>query len=282
MIVFSDLDGTFLTSKKEVSARSRAALDALSASGVDFVPCTGRPLTGIDPTLLAHPAVRFVISANGAAVHELDGRDPTPERARCLRHVPLDRATACAVWEIARHHDVTFDIFADGACFLRRDLYERIPAFARDPYIARSMMQTRVPVDEEPPETITRVQTLERISMYWLDPRDRDAINAALADVPGIEITRSYPMNVEVMDEAASKGSALAWLCAHLGIDAREAIAFGDNINDIPMIEAAGTGVATANAEEEVRAAADVVCGCNDDDGVASFILERLDAARRR
>lgn len=281
MIVFSDLDGTFLTPARELSARTRAALDALAREGVDFVPCTGRPLRGISREILRHPAVRFAVSANGATVSELAPGDPAPERARTIHSAALDRGTALAIWEIARSHDVTFDIFGDGTCYLRRDLMERIPEFARDPVLARTMVSTRVAVDEEPPETIARVGTLERVSMYWLDPRDRDAILDALKGIPGIGVTRSYPINIEVMDASASKGSALAWLCDHLGIPCGEAIAFGDNINDIPMIEAAGTGVAVANAEAEMRAAADAVCASNAEDGPATFILERLAALPR-
>ena len=171
---------------------------------------------------------------------------------------------------------MTFDIFADGRCYLRRDLFERIDEFARDPYIARSMRDNRTPVDEQPPETLARVRTLERVSVYWRDPADRDAVLAGLARLQGIDVTRSYPMNIEVMDAAASKGSALGWLCDHLGIPRGHSLGFGDNLNDIPLIEAAGTGVAVANAEPEVRAAADVVCASNDEDGVGRFILDAL------
>ena len=44
----------------------------------------------------------------------------------------------------------------------------------------------------------------------------------ALADVPGIAVTSSHPKNIEVMDESASKGASLEWLCGHLGIDPAE------------------------------------------------------------
>ena len=64
---------------------------------------------------------------------------------------------------------------------------------------------------------IDEVETLERIAMYWYDPADRDAIAAALDTLGGIEITRSYAMNIEVMGEGATKGTALTWLCEHLG-----------------------------------------------------------------
>lgn len=54
MIFFSDMDGTFLTSTKQVSDMGWRALDALAAARVEFVPCTGRPLSGIPAEVLAH------------------------------------------------------------------------------------------------------------------------------------------------------------------------------------------------------------------------------------
>lgn len=117
---------------------------------------------------------------------------------------------------------------------------------------------------------------VERVAMYWKDPADRDAILTALQGVEDIEVTRSYPTNIEVMEAGTSKGTAMAWLCGHLGTSAASAIAFGDNLNDVSMLEAAGLGVAVANAEPEVRAAADVTCPSNDEDGVARTIMEQL------
>lgn len=275
MIFFSDLDGTFLDSRKHVPARSWEALDAIARASDLFVPCSGRPLAGIPHEILAHPAVRFAVSANGACVSELDPAHPGAASARTLHTALLTRAHALACWELARDRDVTFDVFADGTCYLRRDLYERIDEFAGDPYMAQSMRDTRTPVDEDAPATIARVHQLERVSMYWHDPRDRAELTEALSAMEGIDLTRSYPMNIEVMEAGASKGAALAWLCGHLGIAVENAVAFGDNLNDLSMILAAGTGVAVANAEAEVRSSADAVCASNDEAGVGAFILER-------
>lgn len=276
MIVFSDLDGTLLNSAKEITRATWRALDALAAGGHVFVPCTGRPRSGICPELLAHPSVRFAVSANGATVSAIDPARPSADAAETVHTALLTREHAREALEIARDFDVTFDVFADGCNYLRRDQYERLPEFAREPDILKSMRDTRIPVDEDAAETIARVRNLERVSMYWKDPRDRDAILERLRRVVGIDITRSYPMNIEVMEHGASKGAALVWLCGHLGVDARDAVAFGDNLNDIEMIRAAGTGVAVANAEPEVRAAADLVCASNDEDGVAHAITDLL------
>ena len=51
-----------------------------------------------------------------------------------------------------------------------------------------------------------------------------------------------------------------------------EVVAFGDDLNDVDMLRGCGTGVAMANALDEVKLAADEVCGGNDEDGVAKWI----------
>ncbi|MGK3329956.1 HAD hydrolase family protein, partial [Escherichia fergusonii] len=53
-------------------------------------------------------------------------------------------------------------------------------------------------------------------------------------------------------------------------------IAFGDNYNDISMLEAAGTGVAMGNADDAVKERANIVIGDNTTDSIAQFIYSRL------
>ena len=57
-------------------------------------------------------------------------------------------------------------------------------------------------------------------------------------------------------------------LCERLGIDASEAIAFGDGENDLSMFSAVGTSVAMGNAQDTVKAAATYVTTAVDDDGI--------------
>lgn len=279
MIVFSDMDGTLLTSEKQMSPATWEMLDELARRGIEFVPCTGRPLSGIYEEILAHPAVHYAVCANGASVFKLDDDAPTDtDAAECILLRPLAREAAHRVHQIAREHDVTFDIFADGKCYLPRAMYARLDEFCGgDPNIAASLKRTRTPIDTDIDEQIDAVESLERIAMYWHDPADRDAIAAELNALDGIEITRSYHMNIEVMGAGATKGTALTWLCDHLGEPVADAWAFGDNINDIPMIEAAGHGCAMINAEPEDRTAAGIVTEYdNDHDGVARTILTAL------
>lgn len=76
---------------------------------------------------------------------------------------------------------------------------------------------------------------------------------------------------MEVFSPLASKANAVRRLKAMTGAD--RVVAFGDNINDIPMLKAADVAVAVENAVEEVKAVADVIIPPNTDDSVARYIL---------
>ncbi len=90
----------------------------------------------------------------------------------------------------------------------------------------------------------------------------------------GLEITNSSPNNIEINPQGISKASALTELCRLKGFDMSEVVSVGDSLNDIAAIRASGLGVAMGNAQEEVKRAADVVTGTNQEDGVAQVIRQ--------
>ena len=92
---------------------------------------------------------------------------------------------------------------------------------------------------------------------------------------PSMYVTTSGISFVEITPQGADKGAALARLCRILEIDRSEVIAFGDNHNDLTMLEWAGRGVAMGNAEPEVKQVADEVTATNGEFGVA-LVLEEL------
>ncbi|RKN74127.1 Cof-type HAD-IIB family hydrolase [Paenibacillus ginsengarvi] len=91
-----------------------------------------------------------------------------------------------------------------------------------------------------------------------------------------LEISNSHPSNMEFNRLGISKASGLREVCGLLGVDLSETIAAGDSLNDIPMIRAAGFGVAMGNAQEPVKLAADAVAPTNAEDGVADIIRRYL------
>lgn len=79
-----------------------------------------------------------------------------------------------------------------------------------------------------------------------------------------------------MMNRSATKLNGIRLLAEEYGLGLGETAAFGDDYNDIDMLSACGVGVAVANALPEVKAAADEVCGSNEEDGVARWIRENV------
>ncbi|PCI35490.1 MAG: haloacid dehalogenase [Flavobacteriaceae bacterium] len=91
-----------------------------------------------------------------------------------------------------------------------------------------------------------------------------------------IHLYRSKPTYIEISHKAISKKTAIEMLLEHTftTINMEEIIAFGDNFNDIEMLEAVGMGVAVANAQTQVLEIANMVTDTNKNDGVAKAIKE--------
>ena len=87
-------------------------------------------------------------------------------------------------------------------------------------------------------------------------------------------INSSKPYNVEAVDAHASKGKAVEFLANKYGISLSDTMTFGDNLNDLQMIEVAGMGVAVGNAVDTLKNAADYIAENCEDDGVAKTIRE--------
>ena len=87
---------------------------------------------------------------------------------------------------------------------------------------------------------------------------------------------------IEVTAGGADKGVGFLEVAELLGIDPRHTVAAGDMPNDVPLIRAAGTGYAVANAHPLVRAAADHVLPSNVDDGVGRLLRAILAARTER
>ena len=75
--------------------------------------------------------------------------------------------------------------------------------------------------------------------------------------------------------KTATKEQAIQKFCAVSGICAAEITAFGDDYADIGMLNLCGTGIAMGNAIGEVKEQADLVIGCNDEDGIAAYLTDR-------
>ena len=112
-------------------------------------------------------------------------------------------------------------------------------------------------------------------SFHLADRASRAPARERLAGLP-VELAESEDASLELSPAGADKGSGLLALAELLGIPRAATIAVGDAENDLPMLRAAGLGVAMGNATDAARAAANVVVADNDHDGCAEAIRRFL------
>ena len=188
-----------------------------------------------------------------------------------------DAMVALALSERLRDLDVTFDLFVGEEVYVERWRFAKILGFGIEPHMLAYLQAGRTQLDLTVPQILEEVcvdggEPLMRIIMFWSDPADRDRILEVVREDPSLVIVSSWKGGFEISDARATKGNALVWACDYLGVDLRDVVAFGDSGNDASMLSVAGMGVAMGNGTDEARAAADCVCGTNDEGGAGLFL----------
>ena len=254
-LVALDLDGTLLDPDKRLSAENAEALARAAAAGVEIVPATGRFWRGAPQVVRDLPYVRYVIAINGAEV--LDVKE---QKTLCRAEIPRERAVE--VMERLDTLPVIYDCYREGWGWMTRAFYDRAEAYAANEHSLWMIRNLRTPVPELKAHLRESPADVQKIQVFFRDM----ALRA--------EMLRALPE--EFPDLTATKGEALRKLASSLGIPRAGTLAFGDDLTDIPMLRAAGTGVAMGNAEEAVKQAADLVAADCRDSGVARALEQLL------
>lgn len=254
-LVASDLDGTVVRSDGTVSSRTRRAMASVEAAGATFVMVTGRPVRWMGRIAEETGHRGLAVCANGALLYDL-------HTEQVVQSWLLSTSAAREVATSLRRA-------LPGIAFAVERLHL---GFAHEPEY-RPRWDSTDPLMQGPVEQLLSEDVVKLLARHSELGSD-ELLAAARAAVPeGAELTHSSSDGLlEISAAGVSKASGLATVCAELGVDASEVVAFGDMPNDLPMLAWAGLGVAVANAHPEVLAAADEVTASNDDDGVAEVL----------
>lgn len=101
----------------------------------------------------------------------------------------------------------------------------------------------------------------------------KEEYSKLLEDVKGARITAWWDRAVDIIPAEGGKGIGVDKILEYYHLDRSQAIAFGDGCNDIEMLQTVGTGVAMGNATQEVKQAADDVCGHVAEDGIYHYCI---------
>lgn len=264
-----DLDGTALRPDSTLSERNIAAFKACLDRGIAVLIVTGRSPRAAENIRQLLGSSGPMVYYNGAAVI-----DAPSGRVLASTLVPTDVVAGCL--EVSRSLGLHFQAFlSDDRLVCSRDTPERAA------YRTRTGLQSEVlDFDQLLGAAGDAAPTFIKCMFIAEPPKLREA-QARIDTLFGTRIYRAFSTAtfLEVMNNGVNKGRALKLALKLRGIEAEDCIAFGDMENDISMLEAAGRGVAMANAEEPVKRTADDIAPSNADDGVAAY-LETLLALR--
>ena len=256
-----DLDGTLTNDKKEVTPRTRAALDAAAAQGVTIVLASGRPTAGIAPLakdLGLDKKGGCILSYNGGCIVDCGTGETLYQQVLDAKYIP-ELCQFAAEQKVAI---VTYN--KEGV----------VTEHPEDEWAAREGFTCKLPM--------IKVDDLAKYVDYpvskmliTLDPARRDEVCAlGQKKFDGrLGLYPSSPFFIEAVPLGVAKDASLNALLDRMGLTRDNLMACGDGLNDRSMIEFAGVGVAMQNAEDPVKAVADYVTEAdNNHDGVAEAV----------
>lgn len=263
-----DLDGTLLTDKKELTDRTKAALRRAIELGITVLVASGRPWMGVPQELRNFPGMRYALTSNGARI--IDTKDD-----RVIEEHLLSPELALKALAVCGKYDTLQEVYFDGQGYAPEDQMAYVEKYHRNPSMCEYMRKTRLPVKDIRKLVEQENRGLDKVQALFADMDERETAWKELEQEKGLELVGSLQYNIEINAAGVNKGTGLVNLGRMLGIRRKEIMAFGDGDNDIAMLREAGFGVAMANADEQVKAAADYITLSNEEEGVAEAI-ERL------
>lgn len=263
-LVFLDLDGTIIGEDGGVSARLWAALDEARARGLVLAACTGRACQGVAQRIARRlgPDTPHIFH-NGALVARASGE--------VLQSHALEPEHLLRLVAHARKLEETIEFYTADAIYVERNSWPcRHHAEVLD-----------IEVTERDLEDVARNERVLRA--HWIVAPER--LDAALAlDLPGCQVgTASSPALPEslfasITRDGVTKGSAARFVADHLGISPGDAMAIGDSMGDLPVLEVVGHPRVMGDCDEALRARFETLPGIAGD-GAAEGIAQ---AMRRR
>ena len=262
-LIASDLDGTLFGADHQPASETVDAVNAAVDAGIVVVAATGRSwFRGVDLATGTGARIHQFIGSNGG--HRMNVASRTLEER--LAFTP-DVVHAIIRSVSATLGDVGFGFeLADGMRWTER-FVELTPI---------NLNGSRRPASPVPVDRFDEVG-----KMFVAHPEFGmiDLVDLIDPVVPGeVNVTTSGVPFVELTPPGADKGSAVARFAATIGVDAGDVLAFGDNQNDLSLLEWAGHGVAMGNALDIVKEVADEVTGTNLEFGVADVIRRVIES----
>jgi Cof subfamily protein (haloacid dehalogenase superfamily) len=265
-LIAIDVDGTLLDPRGQIPQANIDAIHDAAKAGIHIALVTGRSYPFARPIADPLPDSVTLIVSNGAIERDMNG-------SRIARRL-LDRHIARAVLDSTRPFRgsaaLVFDRDADRQVMFETMDWEHP---GRKAYWARnqSLIAKSVPLEdalvEDPIQVMFNGGVEAMRSLHGALHAEANGFAVSLTEY----VHRDFSL-IDVTAPTATKGRALAWRTAQLGLSREDVMAIGDNFNDVEMLEFAGAPIVMANSVDGLKQRGWTMTGDNESAGVAEAI----------
>lgn len=255
-----DLDGTLTDSKKWISERTKESIDKFITAGGTVALASGRPTFGVMPVakiLELDKKGGYILSYNGGCFLDCKNNKQLFMKELTHEYLPIleKQAKEFGINLMTYNGDKAYALDIDEQYYMIEiniNHFIRVKADPLTPKITFPIIKCLMTADGD---YLAKVE--KEMKKYWEGK---------------LNIVRSEPYFLEVTEVGIDKASTITNMVKKIGKSVDNLICCGDGFNDLSMIRAAGIGVAMANAQERVRAAADYITKSNDEDGIVDVV----------
>lgn len=268
-LYISDLDGTLLGNDSRISEFSAKTISELTEKGALITVATARTPATVQvlmrQTLTTPPAIVMT----GAAMWDR-------KELKFIEPIFMSGETAVKIKSIMEHENVNPFIYCLDADSKHLSVYHSMAMNHKEQafYDERRNMKLKtfhlgdMPNGDEWNRVMLIFTTGDADAISRAAKKVDSACECSMSVYPDIFDQKSAI--IEIFDSGVSKSNAALRLKEMTGTT--RIVAFGDNLNDLPMFEIADMSVAVDNAQPEVKQAADTIIGSNSENSVAKFI----------
>lgn len=267
-VIALDLDGTLLDKQKRILPQSLEALAAAQAAGIKVVVVTGRHHVAIYPFYHALQLDTPAICCNGTYLYDI-------HQQKVLDADPLPKAQAQQVLQLLKQSRIHGLMYVDDAMLYQEETGHVTRSLAWAETLPTAHRPTLLQVDS----LMQATHDAQAIWKFATSHNDIPALRTFAETVEkelGLACEWSWHDQVDVAKSGNSKGKRLRQWVESQGLSMDQVVAFGDNYNDLSMLETAGLGVAMGNADDAIKERADLVIADHLQPGIAEVIRTRV------
>ena len=261
--IFIDIDGTLRDSNRNLSQRTIDTIKKVSKSGILVILCSGRPRKYTEEISKKCFASKYIITSSGGNIYDY-------EQNKELYANIMNKEAIIKLYEISNEENVRFIMNVGEGRVVNKvkhpDQEQELKQDIKDFVYNNEVVQCTI-ADSNFDKIKNLIPKIEKVENVEIKNRHKSLLDIKFKD--------DKTIFCDIANINSNKGNAVKKLLEILNISKNEAIAIGDDNNDLAMFEQVGYRVAVDNAIDVVKEKANEITLSNDDDGVAVF-LEKL------